>query len=91
MIISRTFVLPAIILIAAFNSIHGNNPNIDSSAIETDEITTMFQNIKDNVSDIKNKTLLILKCISDSNLNKGLNKNFFKSSMENYTQLDLHN
>ena len=59
----------------------------DQQPIEPDEIETMFQNIKDNVSDIKTKTIRILKCVPDSDLNKG----FFKSSIENDKSLDLNN
>lgn len=88
MIISRTFVLPAIMLIVFCNCIHGKNPKtVDQSAIVYDEIENMFQNIKSNVSDVQNKTLLILKCISDSNLNQA----FFKTSMQNYEQLIVNN
>ena len=85
--INKMFFLPATILIAGFNCIYGKNPNTDHSNPAPDAIETMFQKIKDNVSDIKTKTYRILKFISDSDLKKS----FFKTSLTNYTQINLNN
>ena len=88
--INKMFFLPAIILIAGFNCIYGKNPKTGHSNPAPDAIETMFQKIKDDVSDIKNKIYLILKyisCIPDSDLKKS----FFKTSLTNYMQINLNN
>ncbi len=88
--INKMFFLPAIILIAGFNCIYGTNPNTGHSNPAPDAIETMFQKIKDDVSDIKTKTYRILKCISCIS-DSDLKKSFFKTSLTNYMQINLNN